>query len=93
MATQEPSEERPAAVSYAISAVLLLAAFVALLWVPSYSHLTPSIGGIPFFYWYSFLWLILNALCQLLAYQLIVAMPRRRRALGGLSVRPSGAAQ
>lgn len=93
MAAQERSDEKPTAVSYVISAVLLLAAFVALLWVPSYSHLTPSIGGIPFFYWYSFLWLILNALCQLVAYQLIVAMPKRRRALAGLSVSPNGAAQ
>jgi protein-S-isoprenylcysteine O-methyltransferase Ste14 len=66
------STPRPSAPAYVISAVLLLAAFVALLWVPSYSHLTPSL--------YSLLWLVLNALCQLGAYQLMVAMPRRRAA-------------
>ena len=68
--------EAPAA--YIISAVLLASAFVALLWVPSYAHLTPSLGGIPFFYWYSMLWLVINAACQLIAYQLLVTLPRRR---------------
>ncbi len=74
------SAPRGAPVSYGVSAVVLLAAFVALLWVPTYAHLTPALGGIPFFYWYSLLWLVLNAACQAVAYQLLVAAPRRRRA-------------
>ena len=71
--------------SYVVSAVLLAAAFVALLWVPSYAHLTPTLGGIPFFYWYSMLWLVINAVCQYVAYTLLVTAPRRRarRALAG----------
>ena len=64
--------------AYVVSAVLLASAFVALLWVPSYAHLTPTLGGIPFFYWYSLLWLVINAACQAVAYQLLVAGPRRR---------------
>jgi hypothetical protein len=75
-----------APVSYAVSAVLLASALVALLWVPSYAHLTPALGGIPFFYWYSLLWLVINAACQGVAYQLLVAIPRRRlrrQAAGG----------
>lgn len=72
-----PVQDAPAA--YIISAVLLGAAFVALLWVPTYAHLTPSLGGIPFFYWYSLMWLVINAACQAIAYQLLVAAPRRRR--------------
>ncbi|MHB8589976.1 MAG: DUF3311 domain-containing protein [Candidatus Dormibacteraceae bacterium] len=76
-----------APVAYVISAVLLGSAFVALLWVPSYAHLTPALGGIPFFYWYSLLWLVINACCQAVAYQLLVAGPRRRRmqATSGIS--------
>ena len=66
-----PPDPASAPVAYAISAVLLASAFVALLWVPTYAHLTPSIGGIPFFYWYSLLWLLVNALCQAVAYQLL----------------------
>lgn len=65
---------------YVAAAVLLLAAFVGLLWVPSYAHLTPSLGGIPFFYWYSLLWLVVNTACQAVAYELMVLAPRRRRA-------------
>lgn len=65
---------------YVVTAVLLLAAFVGLLWVPSYAHLTPSLGGIPFFYWYSMLWLVINAACQAAAYEIMVVLPRRKRA-------------
>ncbi len=64
---------------YVVTAILLLAAFVGLLWVPSYAHLTPSLGGIPFFYWYSMLWLVVNAACQAMAYGLMVVLPRRKR--------------
>jgi hypothetical protein len=71
-------QARPAPAGYALSVVLLAAAFVALLWVPSYAHLEPSLGGIPFFYWYSLLWLVLNAGCQAAAYGLLVTAPRRR---------------
>ena len=73
----------PPPVSYAITAVLLLSAFVALLWVPSYAHLTPTLGGIPFFYWYSLLWLVINAICQIAAYWLIVVLPRRNGGANG----------
>ena len=74
-----PPRVSEAPIAYAVSAVLLGSAFVALLWVPSYAHLTPDLGGIPFFYWYSLLWLVINACCQGIAYWLLVAAPRRRR--------------
>ena len=57
--------------AYVVAAILLGSAFVALLWVPSYAHLTPDLAGIPFFYWYSLLWLVLNMICQVLAYLLL----------------------
>lgn len=75
-----PPKLAEAPASYVASALLLAAAFVALLWVPSYAHLTPSLGGVPFFYWYSILWLLINAVCQYLAYLLLVILPRRRAA-------------
>ncbi len=64
--------------TYIVTAVMLLAAMVALLWVPSYAKLTPALGGIPFFYWYSLLWLLLNAVLQLASYQLLVDGRGRR---------------
>jgi uncharacterized membrane protein len=41
---------------------LLLIPFVALLWVPFYNRIDPAIFGIPFFYWYQFLWVILTSI-------------------------------
>jgi hypothetical protein len=41
--------------------LLLAVPFVALLWVPSYNSIEPALGGVPFFYWYQFLWLVITA--------------------------------
>jgi Protein of unknown function (DUF3311) len=41
--------------------LLLLIPFIALLWVPFYNFLEPALWGIPFFYWYQFLWVILTS--------------------------------
>ncbi|MHB1710568.1 MAG: DUF3311 domain-containing protein [Acidimicrobiales bacterium] len=68
--------------TYVLTTVMLGSAMVALLWVPSYAKATPSLGGFPFFYWYSLLWLLINAAMQFGAYQLLVVRPRRRGALG-----------
>jgi hypothetical protein len=40
---------------------LLLIPFVALLYPPWYDNLDPKLGGIPFFVWYQFLWVVLGA--------------------------------
>jgi uncharacterized RDD family membrane protein YckC len=84
--SQERSAGAPrfssAPLAYVVSALLLCSAFVALLWVPSYAHVKPTLGGFPFFYWYSLMWLLINAACQWIVYQLLVAGPRRRRREG-----------
>lgn len=41
--------------------ILLLIPFIATLWIPFYASGTPALGGIPFFYWYQFLWIIISA--------------------------------
>ena len=40
--------------------LLLLAPFVAVLWVPFYNAIEPAWAGIPFFYWYQFLWVLVD---------------------------------
>ena len=35
--------------------------FIALLWVPSYNAIEPRWHGIPFFYWYQFLWILMSS--------------------------------
>jgi len=42
--------------------LLLLLPFVAMLWVGSYDSAEPMWAGIPFFYWYQLLWVILGAI-------------------------------
>ncbi|HVZ08029.1 DUF3311 domain-containing protein [Rhodopila sp.] len=41
--------------------LLLLLPFIAMLWVSTYNTLEPEWAGIPFFYWYQLLWVILSA--------------------------------
>jgi membrane protein implicated in regulation of membrane protease activity len=83
---------RPAAPSrptgtYVVCAVLLLAPFVALLWVSSYAKDSPRLLGFPFFYWYQFLWVLLSAGGTYLAYVLVRRVEPRRDRLEG---RPGG---
>ena len=50
--------------------VLLAAALIGTLWVPFYNHLTPALGGFPFFYWYQLLWVLIVAVLGAIAYGL-----------------------
>ena len=47
---------------YVAIAVLLLIPLVALLDIPSYNSVNPTLFGISFFYWYQMLWMPLGAL-------------------------------
>jgi hypothetical protein len=49
-------------------ALLLLAPFVALLWVPFYNFSEPTLLGFPFFYWYQFLWIPITSLLIYIVY-------------------------
>jgi membrane protein implicated in regulation of membrane protease activity len=48
--------------------LLLLVPFVAILWVPSYAAGSPAIAGVPFFYWYQFLWVLISAVLTAIVY-------------------------
>jgi hypothetical protein len=43
--------------------LFLVVPFVALLWVPFFNRVEPSVFGIPFFYWYQTLWTFLGTAC------------------------------
>jgi len=51
----------PDAGSFRLWHLLLIIPFVALLWVPLYNSVEPAVFGIPFFYWYQFLWVIITS--------------------------------
>jgi hypothetical protein len=48
--------------------LLLLIPYAAMMWVPSYNHLEPELAGIPFFYWYQMLWIVLGVAVMLPVY-------------------------
>ncbi|MEV5530533.1 DUF3311 domain-containing protein [Streptomyces prunicolor] len=53
-----------------VIAVCLFAPFVALLWVSSYAKTDPAFIGIPFFYWYQMLWVLISTALTMTAYKL-----------------------
>ncbi|MBV8799008.1 MAG: DUF3311 domain-containing protein [Alphaproteobacteria bacterium] len=50
--------------------LLLLVPYFAVLWVPFYNRTLPDMAGIPFFYWYQFIWIPLGALLLFAVYRL-----------------------
>jgi hypothetical protein len=48
--------------------LLLLVQFVGVLWPPFYNKAEPSWIGLPFFYWYQLLWVIIGAALTAIVY-------------------------
>ena len=48
--------------------LLLIIPFIATLWVPFYAGTSPALAGIPYFYWYQFLWVIITAVLTAVVY-------------------------
>ncbi len=67
-------------VSRVVAGICLVVPFVSMLWVSSYTRATPALGGIPFFYWYQMLWVVVCALLIGVAYALVRREERARRA-------------
>ncbi|MFF5182344.1 DUF3311 domain-containing protein [Streptomyces sp. NPDC000345] len=61
----------------------LLAPFVAMLWVGSYAKVDPAFIGIPFFYWYQMLWVLISTALTMVAYKLWQRDQRARKAPAG----------
>ncbi|CAL9578810.1 hypothetical protein SUDANB15_04959 [Streptomyces sp. enrichment culture] len=53
-----------------VIALCLVAPFVAMLWVGSYAKAEPVVIGIPFFYWYQMLWVMVSTVLTMIAYKL-----------------------
>ncbi|MCX4819281.1 DUF3311 domain-containing protein [Streptomyces sp. NBC_01142] len=66
-----------------VVALCLFAPFVAMLWVGSYAKVEPMFIGIPFFYWYQMLWVLISTLLTMIAYKLWQRDQRARK--GGAS--------
>ncbi|WP_216677470.1 DUF3311 domain-containing protein [Streptomyces sp. MNP-20] len=66
-----------------VVALCLAAPFVAMLWVSSYAKVDPAFIGIPFFYWYQMLWVLISTALTMIAYQLFQREQRARKAARG----------
>lgn len=83
--SQPPRSTQPPPVtpSRVIAGVCLIIPFVALLWVNSYSRLTPEFIGIPFFYWYQVMWVPATVVLTSVAYVLVRRDERARKGGAG----------
>lgn len=66
-----------------VIALCLAAPFVAMLWVGSYAKTDPVVIGIPFFYWYQMLWVLISTVLTMVAYRLWQRDQRARSASKG----------
>jgi Protein of unknown function (DUF3311) len=48
--------------------LLFLIQFIVCLWVPFYNRVDPAWYGIPFFYWYQMLWVVIGAVLTAIVY-------------------------
>ncbi|MER7910912.1 DUF3311 domain-containing protein [Streptomyces sp. NPDC096068] len=62
-----------------VIALCLVAPFVAMLWVSSYAKTEPLFAGIPFFYWYQMLWVLVSTALTMIAYKLWQRDQRSRK--------------
>jgi hypothetical protein len=53
-----------------LARLLLLIPLIAMLWVSSYNRVEPTLAGVPFFYWYQLLWILIGAAIIGLVYRL-----------------------
>ncbi|MEV4332495.1 DUF3311 domain-containing protein [Streptomyces sp. NPDC049597] len=65
-----------------IIALCLFAPFVAMLWVGSYAKVEPAFIGMPFFYWYQMLWVLVSTVLTMIAYKLWQRDQRARKGGG-----------
>ncbi|MGW7359824.1 DUF3311 domain-containing protein [Streptomyces sp. NPDC054802] len=83
-APQAPEAKQPVVTPVrVIIALCLFAPFVAMLWVGSYAKVEPTFIGMPFFYWYQMLWVLISAVLTMIAYKLWQRDQRGRK--GGTS--------
>ena len=61
--------EKPSRLKRFVWYVALFIPFFVAIWVPLYNRIEPSLFGIPFFYWFQFVWIVVAAAVTALAYR------------------------
>jgi high-affinity Fe2+/Pb2+ permease len=80
-----PDRTAPGKGPLIIAGVILAVAIALPLLVWTYAKDGPELGGIPFFFWYQFLLVIVSVVLTSVAYLLVIGHERQRRAAAGLS--------
>lgn len=73
--TRGPARPAP----YVVVGVLLVIGIVLPLVVPLYARAEPTLIGLPFFYWYQMLWVLIEAVLLFLCFEILQREDRRRR--------------
>ncbi|WP_079169365.1 MULTISPECIES: DUF3311 domain-containing protein [unclassified Streptomyces] len=83
MSEVRPRQDEPPVVTpvRVVIALCLAAPFAAMLWVGSYARTEPVLAGVPFFYWYQMLWVVVSTALTMVAYKLWHRDQRARAAL------------
>ncbi|AWB93019.1 DUF3311 domain-containing protein [Aeromicrobium chenweiae] len=76
-----------------VAGVALAIAVVLPLLVSTYARRDPELAGIPFFFWYQFVLVLVSVVLTSVAYRLVIGHERRRRAAQGLSIDGKGDAR
>ncbi len=58
--------------------LLFVIQFIAVLWPPFYNRAEPAFAGMPFFYWYQLLWVVISAALTAIVYFVTEAQARDR---------------
>jgi hypothetical protein len=82
--TPAQTSEPPGPGRLIAAGVALAIAIIVPLLVWTYAKTEPELGGIPFFFWYQFLLVILSVGLTSIAFRLVAAHDRDRRAVHGL---------
>jgi Protein of unknown function (DUF3311) len=48
--------------------LLFVVQFAVILWPPFYNRIDPTLAGIPFFYWFQLLWVLVSAVLTAIVY-------------------------
>ncbi len=81
--TDQRSIDPPGKGPLVLAGIALATAIVVPLLVWTYAKTDPTLWGIPFFFWYQFLLVMVSVVLTSIAYKLVIGHERQRRAAEG----------
>lgn len=90
-ATPRTTATPPGPARLVVAGALLAIAIVVPLMVWTYARTEPTAWGIPFFFWYQFVLVVVSVVLTSLAYRLVIGHERQRRICEGRTGGGNGA--